>query len=378
MTRKVRVALVALALAAVALLAAVLGIDLPTSSDQPDREAIVTQPLAPAAIADPAQPDTIEIPADDLEQANEALDDHQDARDERPAGVPPAELDAGAQQQRDAAREDQLPPTAPLAAPAQAGCSSAFVRNYSSRGGVAPRIIVPHYTVSANRPGWGDVNAVVGWFNQARSGASSNYVVDDEAHCRYIVRESDKAWTQAGFNPWAISIEIINTGKEGRLTSAAGYRRLGQIISDSAERWNIPLRQGAIVGCRVTRSGIIDHGRLGSCGGNHHDIAPYPLQPVIDAAIAHRRGTTSTADPRYRLLVAGERKHVDELLYRRRVANRNGGWSKVAPLHLARASASRKWIRQRLRVIGAGSQANRPKRRAYLRKVESRPALLQP
>lgn len=283
MTRRIRLTLVSLALAVVAVLAAVLGV--PTGDDQPT---VVTTPLAPAAIADPAQPNTIEVPADDLEQAADALDDHQGARAERPPGVTPAELDAGAKQRQQAARQDRLPETAPLAAPAQDGCRSSFVRNYSSRNGVAPRIIVIHYTVSGNRPGWGDVDAVTGWFNQARSGASSNYVVDAEAHCRYIVRESDKAWTQAGFNPWSISIEVVNSGKESNLTSAAGYRRLGQIISDSAERWDIPLRQAAVSGCSVTRSGVIDHSRLGSCGGNHHDITPFTLKFVIDAAIRDR------------------------------------------------------------------------------------------
>jgi N-acetyl-anhydromuramyl-L-alanine amidase AmpD len=64
---------------------------------------------------------------------------------------------------------------------------------------------VLHYTVSPNRVGWSDVNAVVAEFANPAFQASSNYVIDGEGHCAYIVRESDKAWTQAAANPFAIS-----------------------------------------------------------------------------------------------------------------------------------------------------------------------------
>jgi hypothetical protein len=375
MTTRIRTALVALALAVVAVLAAVLGVPF-GGNDQPDRPAVVTQPLAAAAIADPAQPNTIQVPAADLERAEAALDDHQGSRSERPPDVPPAELAAGAEQRALFAKRDRLPRTAPLAAPQQAGCRSQFVRNYSSRNGVRPRLWVVHYTVSPNRAGWGDVDAITSWFTNPASQASSHYIVDDEAHCAYVVRESDKAWTQSTHNPWSLSMEIIATGREGRLTSPAGLRRIGQVISDSAERWDIPLRRGAVSGCTVTRSGIVDHAQLGSCGGGHSDIRPYALQPVIDAAIAWRRASTTPTG--YRLLVKGERTQVDELLARRRIAHRHGGWSRVDELHLARASKARAWIRQRLRTITDGSSANRPQRRAYLRLVEATPSMRQP
>lgn len=379
MTTRIRAAIVALALVAVALLAAVLGVPFGDDHDQPPAPAVVTQPLAPAAIADPRQPDTLEVPAADLERAADALDDHTDARSERPPDVTPAELAAGAAQRETFARRDRLPHTAPLAAPQQAGCRSTFVRNYSSRNGVKPRLWVVHFTASANRPGWGDVDANLGWFNTPASQASSNYIGDDEAHCAYAVRESDKAWTQAGFNSVSISMEVIATGREGRLTSAAGLRRIGQVISDSAERWDIPLRRGAVSGCTVVRSGIVDHAQLGACGGGHSDIRPYALEPVIAAAIAHRRSTTDPpAVSGYRLLVTGERVQVDELLARRRIAHRAGGWTRVAPLHLARATTARAWIRQRLVVIAEGAAANRPQRRAYLRRVETSPSMRQP
>ena len=222
------------------------------------------------------------------------LDDHLDARDETPVGASRRALELGRRAQDRLAATDQLPIVTPDAAPQQRGCTTSLVRNYSTRRGVRPRLWVIHYTVSPNRPGIGDVNAVTNLFNRPAFAASSNYVIDREGHCRYIVRESDKAWTQAAANPFAISVEIINSGREGTLISGPGLRKVGQVISDSARRWQIPLRRGGVSGCAPSRPGIVTHGMLGACGGGHVDVSPYPLDPIIAAALAARRGTVGT------------------------------------------------------------------------------------
>jgi hypothetical protein len=118
--------------------------------------------------------------------------------------------DANVEAQDKAAHDDQLPIVSADAAPSQRGCLSRFVQNYSSRRGVAPRLLVLHETVSPDRVGWTDVNAIGIQFNTVSSQASSTYTLDREAHCLYLVRESDKPWTQASANPWSISFEIIN------------------------------------------------------------------------------------------------------------------------------------------------------------------------
>jgi hypothetical protein len=234
------------------------------------------------------------------------LDGHGGLRDERPESVPAAQLGEGRAQLRELARHDRLPEVAPLAAPAQPGCSSRFVRNFSSRNGVAPRLWVLHYTVSANRLGVGDVNAIVAWFDQTRSQASSHYVIDAEGHCAYIVRESDKAWTQAAYNPVSLSAEVINTGHDSTYAGVAGLARLAQVLSDSAGRWGIPLQRGAVAGCTVVRPGVVDHAQLGACGGGHGDIAPFDVDAVIAAAAAHRRASAPPPSP----LTAVERRIV--------------------------------------------------------------------
>lgn len=237
---------------------------------------------------------TVTAPQAAVDQAG-TLGKHDDSRSEQPAGVPGPVLSAGQEQQERLAATDQLPVVTPDAAPEQAGCRSTFVRNRSSRRGVRPRLFVLHYTVSPNRPGWSDVNAITSLFDTPSFQASSNYIVDREGHCAYIVRESDKAWTQAAFNPVSISVEVINTGRENSYAGTAGLAKLARVVSDSAGRWQIPLRRGQVSGCTVVAGGIVDHEQLGGCGGNHGDITPFSAAAVIAAARAYRASTSITA-----------------------------------------------------------------------------------
>ena len=209
--------------------------------------------------------------------------------------VPRESLAAGLAQQAKFAKRDDLPVDQPAAAPQQPGCRTRLVGNFSSRNGVAPRLFVPHYTVSSNRPGFDDVNAITALFDRASFAASSTYVIDRDGNCNYIVREADKPWTQATFNPVSISVEIINTGSERPLFTPSGMRRFARIASDSAGRWDIPVRRGMVAGCRVVRSGFVDHNDLGPCGGGHVDVTPFDVDDLITAVKRHRRNKTVTA-----------------------------------------------------------------------------------
>lgn len=233
---------------------------------------------------------TIEAPAAAVEAADATdIANHDGLRDETPPGAPDALLDQARDQQDALAETDQLPIVTPLAAPEQAGCKTRLVQNFSTRRGVRPRVFVLHYTASRNIAGWGDVDAIVALFDRRAFAASSNYVVDAEGHCAYIVRESDKAWTQAAFNPLAISVEVIGMGTEKRYLPADGLAKLGRVVSDATCRWEIPIQQGAIAGGTVAKPGIVDHRALGLAGGGHYDIAPYNPNEVIAAAKAARK-----------------------------------------------------------------------------------------
>jgi hypothetical protein len=228
----------------------------------------------------------VEVPSGVVGAAEAGLDGHASSRSEQPAGVSGAQLEAGREQQEQLAQTDQLPIVTPDAAPSQRGCVTRLVQNYSSRRGVRPRLFVLHYTVSANRPGWDDVNAIVSLFDRVSFQASSNYVIDSEGHCAYIVRESDKAWTQAAANPVAVSVEVVAMGSEPVYAAPPGMAKIALVAHDAMKRWGIPLQLGAVSGCVVTRPGLVDHRMLGACGGGHHDIAPFKIAPVLAAVKA--------------------------------------------------------------------------------------------
>jgi hypothetical protein len=230
---------------------------------------------------------TIKVPAAAVKQT-EGLDGHEGARDETPPHAPAAALNAAQQQQDALAATDQLPIVTPDAAPEQRGCRTELVQNFSTRRGVRPRAFALHYTVSPNIPGWADVNSVVHEFDTWAFQASSNYVIDGEGHCAYIVRESDKAWTQAAYNPLMMSVEVINSGHEPVYAAPPGLAKIGLVLSDALCRWEIPVQLGAVSGGVVTRPGILDHAALGIMGGGHHDITPYSVPQVIAAVKAAR------------------------------------------------------------------------------------------
>lgn len=240
---------------------------------------------------------SVTVPSAVVDQAEAGLDTHQDLRSEQPEGVTPTELDAAAQQQEALAQSDQLPIVTPDAAPSQRGCVTHLVQNYSTRRGVAPRLFVLHYTVSPNRPGWSDVNAVVSLFDRASFQASSNYVIDNEGNCAYIVRESDKAWTQAAANPVSISVEVINSGSEPTYAASKGLQKIALVAHDAMARWHIPIQLGSVRGCTVTRPGLVDHLSLGTCGGGHHDISPYRIAPVLAAIQAIDKQAAAPSKP---------------------------------------------------------------------------------
>lgn len=299
-------AVLAAALALLVAVAAALGIDL-GAGDDGGKAGTVTIPLrgagedAPAdrAPGAPPVPDKIVLGPAAQDELAKATDDgagaHAGERDEAPPGVPFGELALAAEQQTELAKSGEVPTVTPLAAPYQRGCRTRLVGNYSSRNGVPPRLFVLHFTVSSNRAGFADVDAITAYFNSTKSQASSNYVVDDVGNCNYIVRETSKAWTQGAFNPVSISVEQIATGRESDYAKAAGYRKLGRILHDASRRWHFPLRRGATSGCTVTRSGVVDHDSLG-CGNSHTDVRPFAgaIARVIREAKALDHPITAT------------------------------------------------------------------------------------
>jgi hypothetical protein len=217
---------------------------------------------------------TLSVPSALAKQTATALAGHRGLRDQSPPGAPPTVVKAAQAQDRRLAAHDRFPLHFPDVAPAQRGCITRLVVNYSSRNGVAPHAVILHYTVSRNITGWADAYSVIGVFDTRANQVSSNYVYDAEGHCAYIVRETDKAWTQAAANPFSISFEVIDTGFERLYLPSKALAKLALIISDVCDRWHIPVQLGAFVNGKLMRYGIMDHELLGVAGGAHHDISP--------------------------------------------------------------------------------------------------------
>lgn len=181
-------------------------------------------------------------------------------------------------------------PVRPLASP-EPLLDTSIVRNQSSRNGARPVLLVVHDTESPNTPGSPQGRrAIVSWFNNPVSQGSSNYTTDSDGNTTLMVRETDKAWTQAFFNPWAISDELI-----GHMTQPVWpdtqMRAVARLFAAAATRWHIPIQHGLVSGCTIVRPGILQHRDLGQCGGGHVDAGPhFPIGLFIGLVKAYAAG----------------------------------------------------------------------------------------
>lgn len=252
-------------------------VEVDTLDGSPDKDKTIT---VPKVAVDQAEDALTGESAKTIPEVDVASADHTGAADETPAGVPDTVLEANATAlAENRATTDALPTAG--ASGGFAGCRTQFVRNQSSRRGVRPTVQVLHYTVSPNRAGWSDVNAITAFFNRSSSQASSHFIIDAEGNCAYIVPIEAKAWTQAGGNPWAVSYEIIATGREPAYLGSKGYMKLRSVMREVARRTSIPIRAGRISGCSPSRSGIVQHAHGGTCWGGHHDIGPFSFTKVL-------------------------------------------------------------------------------------------------
>lgn len=295
---------------------------------------------------DDGQPtQTIEVPKPAVEQA--AAVTESDLKDETPEV---AEIGApdqlAAQQDLVQQIKDTREPLPTAGATAGIpGCRTVFVRNQSSRNGVRPVWIVLHYTVSGNRPGWSDVNAIVALFNTASAQVSSHLVIDGEGNCAYIVPLESKAWANAAGNSLSVQIEVINSGRESQYLAPLGQAKLLAVERVISARTGIPLRAGSV---SPFRSGIVQHKDGGLAWGGHVDITPYSIaqqQALASAPVQvpiTKRDIDSCARIRhYRQAKRAGKAWPDKPAHARRQANR------IKFVHDRRHSCQRGKVRQR-------------------------------
>lgn len=192
-----------------------------------------------------------------------------------------------------------IPDQVPQAAQSVAGCRSQFVRNQSSRNGAKVALGVIHWTGSSILTGWADVDAITRWFDTSAAQASSNFIVDDEGHCAYVVPMTAKAWTQAAANPWSVSVEYINPGVLPVFRGTPGRARTVALMRLWHKDFGIPYRVGAVnSSCVPTRAGFLAHRDLDGCGGGHPDIGVPSAVPSLITTAAKTPTTPITAADR--------------------------------------------------------------------------------
>lgn len=156
--------------------------------------------------------------------------------------------------------------------------------NYSSRGGASVRLIVVHTAEGART-----IESLGGFFAQSSSQVSSHVGADDKQGTigEYVHREW-KAWTQAEFNPVAMSIELCAFAA---WTSADWNQHpnmlenCGRWIGETARYHNIPIKKLSAGEAQGSGRGVCGHVDLGSRGGGHHDPgASFPWDRVLKTA----------------------------------------------------------------------------------------------
>jgi hypothetical protein len=164
-----------------------------------------------------------------------------------------------------------------------------FSVNCSSRGGRKPVLIVVHSTEGRNLPHTArDLRGLAAYLGRADVEASAHVCTDGDGHSARMVRDRDKAWACAGFNPVSLNIEQIGYASE--VWKALEYKETARWIARWSKMYGIPIRKGAVSGVHVSRSGVVRHSDLGMYGGGHHDPgAKYDLHKCLDLARWYRR-----------------------------------------------------------------------------------------
>ena len=174
----------------------------------------------------------------------------------------------------------------------------AHVANQSERTATVQAIAI-HTTESHPRPGLADLRAVVGWFDNPRSQASSHVIVDAEGMSAQCVPDERKAWTIGAFNSLTLNIELIgwaNTPRWRWLRRERQLKKTAKYLAYWSKRYGIPLDRGRLARSPngqaiVARKGVVCHVDATNCGfGTHTDPGEgFPMDRLLRAARYYAR-----------------------------------------------------------------------------------------
>lgn len=160
--------------------------------------------------------------------------------------------------------------------------------NRSSRGGLLPTLIVIHATISPNRPGLSDLEAIGSWFQNTSSQVSAHVCTDNEGNSARYVDGRDKAWHCMAYNGVSLGIEQVLPDTTGREITADLYKETARWVAYWSKIWHIPIQIAQVREGRVTRPGVCRHSGLGPLGGGHSDPGHYDMNGMLRLAKFYR------------------------------------------------------------------------------------------
>jgi hypothetical protein len=130
------------------------------------------------------------------------------------------------------------------------------------------------------------------WFQNPSAQCSSHHGADNYERGVFgaYVYENHKAWTQAGANPWTLSIELCAYASWSRST---WLNSKGVLVDNAAEWLNYICDKYKIPFTLLSNSqaqsgsvkGVCQHVNFGSMGSGHHDCGDgFPIDVVLDKA----------------------------------------------------------------------------------------------
>jgi hypothetical protein len=127
------------------------------------------------------------------------------------------------------------------------------------------------------------------------------------------VKRGNKAWTQANYNPVAVSLELCGfaswSTSQWKNDHHTMLENCAAWIREEADYYGIAITRLTASQAQGSGRGVCQHVDLGAGGGNHHDCgAGFPMDYVLDLA---RGGSSSLPTPPEEANVAGITSAVD-------------------------------------------------------------------
>jgi Putative peptidoglycan binding domain/N-acetylmuramoyl-L-alanine amidase len=159
--------------------------------------------------------------------------------------------------------------------------------NYSARGTSDVSLIVLHTAEGATT-----IESLGGFFANSANEVSSHAGADDKENTIGVyVRREHKAWTQANYNPQAVSIELCAFAAWDRAEWDRHPNMLANVaawIAEEAHFFAIPIARLTPAMAQGGAAGVCQHIDLGSGGGGHVDCdygsGNFPMDRVLEMA----------------------------------------------------------------------------------------------